>query len=350
MQTSSDLNDRERQILQCVVHSYITTAEPVGSRAVVKRFELGLSPATVRNAMADLEDKGYLEQKHTSSGRVPTDRGYRYYVNHLMQVQELTLSERQRIDQELNQRLSDADEVLRHTSHLLALLSHQAGIAEVPGDAKAHVQRIELFPLGPARLALLIVDNLGRVRTMNVQGDEDFHLGDLLVLSRFLNEHLHGVTVDDLASTMEKRLRSFMDDQRRLAEQALRVLSLVPAHRAEQLYLEGATHLFEQPEFKDIERAQQVFGLLDHRERVVELLRAEAAGREWSPSTVIIGGEGGARGLGEISVIASPYSVNGRQVGVIGVLGPRRMQYSRLTAMVDYTAQMVSRILTRLGG
>lgn len=350
MPHSTDLNDRERQILQCVVHSYITTAEPVGSRAVVKRFELGLSPATVRNVMADLEDKGFLEQRHTSSGRVPTDRGYRYYVNHLMQAQELTLAERQRIDQELNQRLNDADEVLRHTSHLLALVSHQAGIAEAPDDAKAQVQRIELLPLGPARLAVLVVDNLGRVRTMNVQGEDDFDLGDVATLTRFLNDQLRGVAVDDLGGALEKRLRTFMDEQRRLAEQALRVLSLIPAHRAETLYLEGATHLFEQPEFKDIERAQEIFGLLDHRERVVELLRAEANGRDWGATTVIIGGEGGARGLGEISVIASPYTVNGRQVGVIGVLGPRRMPYSRLTSVVDYTAQMVSRILTRLGG
>jgi heat-inducible transcriptional repressor len=349
MQTPPDLNEREQQILHCVVHTYITTAEPVGSRAVVKRFSLGLSPATVRNVMADLEDKGYLEQRHTSSGRVPTDRGYRYYVDYLMGVQELTKSERDQIEAELNHRLHDADEVLRHTSQLLALLSHQAGIAETPANARALVQRIELLSLGAARLAVLIVDSFGRVRTLPVQWECEIRSDDLNRLGRFLNEHLLGVPVDELAGEIEKRLKGFLDEQRQLAEQALRVLNLIPIQRPAQLYLEGATFLFEQPEFKDITQAKEVFGLFDHRERVVSLLRTELSGSQWDRTAVIIGGEGGQTGLEEISIIASPYSVHGQQVGMIGVLGPRRMPYSRLTAVVDYTAQMVSRILTRLG-
>lgn len=349
MQTPPDLNEREQQILHCVVHTYITTAEPVGSRAVVKRFNLGLSPATVRNVMADLEDKGYLEQRHTSSGRVPTDRGYRYYVDYLMGVQELTKAERDRIESELNHRLHDADEVLRHTSQLLALLSHQAGIAEAPANATALVQRIELLSLGSGRLAVLIVDSFGRVRTLSVQWESELNADDLNRLGRFLNEHLLGVAVDELAGEIEKRLKGFLDEQRALAEQALQVLNLIPTQRPAQLFLEGATFLFEQPEFKDMARAQEVFGLFDHRERVVSLLRSELNGHHLDRATVIIGGEGGQSGLEEISVIASPYSVHGRQVGMIGVLGPRRMPYSRLTSVVDYTAQMVSRILTRLG-
>lgn len=349
MQTPPDLNEREQQILHCVVHTYITTAEPVGSRAVVKRFSLQLSPATVRNVMADLEDKGYLEQRHTSSGRVPTDRGYRYYVDYLMGVQELTKSERDRIESELNHRLHDADEVLRHTSQLLALLSHQAGIAETPANDRALVQRMELLSLGGPRLALLIVDSFGRVRTLPVQWENELPTEELNQLGRFLNDQLLGVAVDELASEIEKRLQRFLDDQRRLAEQALRVLNLIPAQRPAHLYLEGATFLFDQPEFKDIVQAKEVFGLFDHRERVVSLLRSELSGSQWDRTTVIIGGEGGQTGLEGISVIASPYTVHGQQVGMIGVLGPRRMPYSRLTAVVDYTAQMVSRILTRLG-
>ncbi|MDZ4858270.1 MAG: hypothetical protein SGI88_04750, partial [Candidatus Hydrogenedentes bacterium] len=130
MRRDIDLSDREKLILQAAVHSFITTAEPVGSRAIVKRFDLDLSAATVRNVMADLEEAGYLQQLHTSSGRVPTDLGYRYYVDYLMRAQELTLHERARIETELTARLNDADEVMRQTSHLLALLSHQTGIVE----------------------------------------------------------------------------------------------------------------------------------------------------------------------------------------------------------------------------
>ncbi len=346
MQPVSELNERERLILHAVVHSYITTAEPVGSRTVVKRFDLKLSPATVRNVMADLEEMGYLQQLHTSSGRVPTDLGYRYYVNHLMQVQKLTLAERARIEQEYGERLQDTDEVLHQTSHLLALLTNQAGIAEAPSEAQATVQRIELLPISQSRMAVLIVDCYGRVRSMTVA--LNMHVGDidLPVLSRFLNEHLQGVSVEDLAMTVGRKLQSFLDEQRRLAEQALQVLRLMPSQGMGRLFLEGATQLFEQPEFRDIAKAREVFGLLEEENRVMALLRSAARECE-THGTVIIGGEKGL--LDGVSVVAAPYEVNGKPVGMVGVLGPQRMPYPKLTAIVDYTATMVTRMLARLG-
>ena len=349
MPPSTDLNDRERQILQCVVHSYITTAEPVGSRSVVKRFNLNVSPATVRNTMADLEDSGYLQQVHTSSGRVPTDKGYRYYVDYLMQVQELTLAERGRIEDDLTRKIQDADEVLRQTSHLLALVSHQAGLAEAPGQNIAEIQRIELIPLNDRRLAVLIVDNFGRVRTVPVELEERLEANEVTMLGHFLNATLRGVTLDNLAQAVENKLRSFLDEQRKLAEQALRVLNLLPPQRHGVLFLEGATQLFEQPEFKDIDRAREVLGLLEERERLADMLRSVLEDRPPQGLTVLIGSESNQPGVEGISLIASPYKVNGKPAGMIGILGPRRMPYPQLTAMVDFTAGLVGRILGRLG-
>ncbi|MFO7974032.1 MAG: hypothetical protein R6V12_05300, partial [Candidatus Hydrogenedentota bacterium] len=141
---AEQLSPRERLILQAVVHTYITTAEPVGSRAIVRRFDLDVSAATVRNVMADLEEAGYLRQLHTSSGRVPTDKGYRYYVDFLMNVQELTVAERARIQGELSRKLDDADEVIRNTSRLLALTSHHMGLVEAPDQRNAEVCRVEM--------------------------------------------------------------------------------------------------------------------------------------------------------------------------------------------------------------
>lgn len=349
MGDAPELNERERQILHAVVHSYITTAEPVGSRTLVKRLGLDLSPATVRNVMADLEEQGFLQQVHTSSGRVPTDRGYRYYVNYLMRVQELTEAERLRIELEYSGRLQDADEVLRHTSRLLALVSHQAGIAEAPSEGVAEVQRIELMPVAEGRLAVLIVDNYGRVRSMMIQLDSILSGNEISRLNRFLNDHLHGIQVDTLATSLTGKLRDFLDEQRHLAEQALRVLSLMPMTRPGQVFLDGATQLFEQPEFRDITRVREVFGLFEERDRLMELLRAAALERDMGRGSVIIGAEFKDHGLEEISVVTSPYHVDGRPVGSIGVIGPRRMPYPRLTAIVDYTADMVSRLLSRLG-
>ncbi len=348
MRQDAELSERENLILQAAVHSYITTAEPVGSRAIVKRFGLDLSAATVRNVMADLEEAGYLQQLHTSSGRVPTDRGYRYYVDYLMRAQELTLQERARIESELTSRLSDADDVMRQTSHLLALLSHQTGIVESPNEGDAQVNRIELIPVTPARVAVLIADSVGRVRTHMVSIEPSIETAMVPRLSAFLNENFRGVPVDRLMISVQTRLRMFMDEQRRVAEEALRVLQLLPANRPGTLYLEGATQLFEQPEFRDVDRAREVFVLLDEKERLLEILRSAVMQTESPRATVLIGREAPGQGVDGISLVAAPYMVGTKQVGMIGVLGPRRMPYQKVTALVDYTAGLLSRLLTRL--
>lgn len=350
MRPEAELSEREKLILQAVVHSYITTAEPVGSRSIVRRFDLGVSAATVRNVMSDLEEHGYLQQLHTSSGRVPTDEGYRYYVDYLMRVQDLTLQERARIEKELTAKLDDADEVMRQTSHLLALMAHQTGIVEVPGEGRAQVNRIELVPVSQTRTAILIADSLGRVRTQIVSNERLMDSVQVQRLSAFLNENLRGVPVENLAQSLQTRLRVYLDEQRGLAEEAMRLLQLLPAHRPGQLFLEGATQLFEQPEFRDVERAREVFSLLEERDRLVDLLRVGVMNEEQAGTYVIIGKEAIGKGIDGISIVASPYSVGSKNVGMIGVLGPRRMPYSRITAVVDYTAGMLSRLLTKLAG
>ena len=350
MDPPESLNPREELILQAVVHCYVTTAEPVGSRVIVKRFGLDLSPATVRNFMADLAEAGYLQQLHTSSGRVPTDRGYRYYVDYLMRVQELTLTERSRIDRELSARLNDADDVMRQTSQLLALVTHQTGIVQAPDEGNARLQHIEVTALSPTRAAVLLLDSFGRVHTVMAPLDETLRAEEMPKLTNFLNDCLRGTTFDQLMARIRDATCAFLDERRRLADSALHLLDLLPVSRRGQLYLEGASQLFEQPEFRDVEKAREVFGVLDERDRLVELLRDRVREREAARASVVIGSESHNPGLKEISVVASPYRVGGEPVGVLGVLGPRRMQYSKLTAIVDYTAGMLSRLLTRLAG
>ena len=344
------LNEREELILQAVVHAYIMTAEPAGSRAIVKRFNLDISPATVRNVMADLEEAGYLTQKHASSGRVPTDRGYRYYVDFLMRVQELTQTERRRVEKDLNERLSDADEILKQTSHLLALISHQTSIIEGPSLSEARVRRLEVMPLEPNRLVVLLADNYGRVRTRVLPVIEPVSSDDAARLTRFLNEHLQGVSIEQLGNTLEKKLEEFIHEERKLATQALHLLTTMPNDRGGQLFLDGATQLFEQPEFRDVGRAREVFGLLEERDRVMDLLRTGAALGATSSARVIIGRESSDQGMEELSIVTAPYSVGDRPIGTLAVLGPRRMPYWRLTGMVEYTANVVGRLLTRLAG
>ncbi|NIA14791.1 MAG: heat-inducible transcription repressor HrcA [Nitrospiraceae bacterium] len=350
MAREESLSERESLILQAAVQGYITTAEPVGSRTIVKRFGLDLSPATVRNVMADLEEDGYLQQLHTSSGRVPTDQGYRYYVNHLMRVQELTLTERARIENELSARLNDADDVLRHTSQLLALVTHQTGLVKAPDEGSAEVRYIEVVLVSETRAAILIADTHGQVHTVLAPLDTPLAGDELVKLNRFLNQHLAGVSLADIRAVVHDTMGAFLNEERRLAERALQLLDMVPRDRPGQLYLQGAAQLFEQPEFRDFKHAREVMDLLGESDRLVALLRAGIM--DWHPPTasVLIGSESHDDALKEISVVASPYRVGDKQVGVLGVLGPRRMPYSRLTAIVDYTAGLVSRVLTKLAG
>ncbi|MBI1319560.1 MAG: heat-inducible transcription repressor HrcA [Candidatus Hydrogenedens sp.] len=344
VESAKDLSERERTILCAVVNCYVTTAEPVGSRSVVKQFGLDWSPATVRNTMADLEDLGFLKQVHTSSGRVPTEAGFKYYVKYLMQVQELTLRERSQIQDELNRKLNDTDDVLRQTTQLLALLTHQAGIAEAPAEASVRVQRIEAVRLTDTRMAVLLVDNYGRVRSTSVEVGESVSGDQLQRLNNFMNDNLSGVEVAGMADGVRQRLKDYFDEQRLLAQRALEVLDVLPQQKTKQLFVEGAMQLFDQPEFADMSRAREVFGLIERHDPIAAMLREglqSSAGRQ----RVFIGEEGTA--LEGLSVVASPYTVNGRPVGMVGILGPRRMPYSRLTSVVDYTAGMVSRILER---
>ncbi len=342
------LSDREELVLQAVVHSYITSAEPVGSRSIVKRFSLEVSPATVRNVMADLEEAGFLQQLHTSSGRVPTDVGYRYYVDYLMRIQRVTLTERTRVEGELVAKLNDADDLLRQTSHLLALLSHQTGIVEAPSLGDAEIRQIEITPLEGGRIVVLLADSVGRVRTMVVSIDTPLTQDDAHELTAFLNNNLRGVAVDRVVTAMHGKLESFIDSQHRLAEHAVQVLKYLAVNSAGPLFLDGATQLFEQPEFHDVDRAREVFGLLEERDRVVDLLRSGVISLDAERSSVVIGGEASDSRMSEISVVSAPYKVDGKTVGRVGVLGPRRMPYSRLSGVVEYTAGMLGRLMSRL--
>lgn len=183
---------------------------------------------------------------------------------------------------------------------------------------------------------------------MIVQLEEELPADRIVELNRLLNENLHAVALEQLRETIQRKLNSFVDERRGLANLALRVLDALPPERPGQLFLDGANQLFEQPEFHDIARAQEVFGLLEERDRVMELLRAGVAATSPRPSRVVIGSEAPGEGMEEISVVSAPYQIGNKTVGMLGVLGPRRMHYSRLTGVVEYTAGMLGKLLTRL--
>jgi heat-inducible transcriptional repressor len=346
--TETQLTDREQLILQAVVHLYITSAEPVGSRAIVKKLGLDLSPATVRNVMADLEETGYLQQLHTSSGRVPTDIGYRYYVDYLMRIQDVTHAERNKLENRLTDFRDDADSILRQTSALLALISHQTSIVEAPRLNVAEVRHVEIIPIAERRLAFLLADSYGGVRTMVVPAEHTYSADEAQRLGHFLTDHLRGTPVDNLADSLQEKLERYVDETRTIANQAVDLLRTLPTPEGGNLFLEGTTQLFEQPEFQNVEKARSVFGLLEERDRIVELLRDGVVNPEPHPSRVVIGSEAKQQGFEDLSVVSAPYKVGDTTVGMVGVLGPRRMPYSKLAGLVEFTAGRLGNLLSRL--
>ncbi len=343
------LNEREKTVLKAVVHIYIMTAEPVGSRTVVKRLGLNLSPATVRNVMADLEEMGYLTQVHTSSGRVPTDLGYKYYVNYLMEVQELTIAQREQIKRELTKKMESADQILRQTSHLLALASHQAGMAEFPMENTAVIRRVELVPLLERQIAVLFVDSFGCVHTSSIVLEEEVSPKLLESLSKFLNEALYNVSIDNIHPVIRDSLKKFFDERRKLVELALKILMQVELP-PKQMFLEGTNNLFDQPEFQEPTKVRSIIGIIEDPSPLVKALRESLSQSENRQRTVLIGSDTMMGDITELGIIASPYRLEeqGEPAGFIGVLGPKRMPYEKLSSIIDYTAEMVGKMLSRL--
>ncbi|MCX8064866.1 MAG: heat-inducible transcriptional repressor HrcA [Candidatus Hydrogenedentes bacterium] len=342
------LNEREEEILEAVVHLYITTAEPVGSRTVAKRLNLHLSPATIRNVMADLEEMGYLTQVHTSSGRVPTDLGYKYYVSKLMKVQELTIAERQKIEQELTKKLDSAEQILKHTSQLLALASHQAGLAELPNEKNAVIRRIDLIPLGEKQVAVVIVDSFAGVHSSLFTFEETVPSQIIEPLNKFLNEALFDVSLDRISVVLKENLRKLFDERRKFLEIAFRILSKIEPSSSHMI-LEGANNLFDQPEFQEPGKIKSIFGIIEDPTPLVKALRESLARGEKQRQTVLIGSDANIKNTEEFSVVASPYMLENQDtpIGFVGVLGPKRMPYEKISAIVDYTASMVGKMLSR---
>jgi heat-inducible transcriptional repressor len=241
------------------------------------------------------------------------------------------------------------DEIMRRASQLLALTSHQMGFVETPAVRDACVRSIEVMPVAPTRFAFLIADSLGRIHSAMSSLGEPLMESDLSKLRAFLNETLRGVSLDRVHEVVANRVALMHDENRCIGERALTLAGSTEAVMPGRLYMEGATQLFEQPEFQEHGRAKEVFSLLDEREKLMELLRASMQqGR--IQSSVLIGEEVAGPGMRELSVVASPYYAGDKPIGAIGILGPKRMPYNRLTALVDYTAGLLSRLMTRLAG
>lgn len=339
------LSERYREVLKAVIQDYIATAEPVGSRTISRKYGFSMSPATIRNVTADLEEMGYLAQPHTSAGRVPTDRGYRFYVDTLMEPRQLTRAEAQRIEQRFAPSSGEVEALIREAGRVLSMFSHYVAVALAPKLEAKTLRRVEFIPLHKERILAVLVADPGLVQHRVLTLDEVIAPEELEAITRYLNALLGGMTLAQIRDYLVAKMAEEKALYDRMMERALRVgvQAFQEEERPEDVYVGGAANIAREPEFADVGKMQAIFSAFEEKSKLVKILNACLTPQQ---TTIIIGSEGPVRELQDLSLIASPYRSGGGVLGVLGVVGPTRMPYARVVSLVDYTAKVVSRFLS----
>lgn len=341
--TQAVLNDRQREVLKAIIQDYVSTAEPVGSRAISRRYISSLSPATIRNTMTDLKEMGFLFQPHTSAGRVPTDKGYRVYVDSLMEKRSLTRTEVSKIHELM--RLSwEIDKLMRETSRILSNLSRYTAIVFAPRLVKNTLRRIEFIHLHRERILAVLRAESGFIQHKVIATDEVLTQEELDRISRYLDELVEGLTLEQVREVLVAKMA---DEKTRFDMRIRRALELgkksVEGGVEAEVFIGGAANIVSQPEFADVDTMRQLFAAFEEKSKLVKILDQVLTAEDFR---IIIGSENTVREMQALSVIASPYRAGKQLVGALGVMGPTRIEYAKMVALVGFTAKLLSRLLT----
>jgi heat-inducible transcriptional repressor len=341
-----ELNPREKKVLQAVIMDYIQTAEPVGSRTISKKYKMELSAATIRNVMADLEEMGLLNQPHTSAGRIPTDQAFRFYVDSILEVHNLSRMDQSRIAQGFEEEKKDTSEILRRASHLLALLSKQTGVVLAPRFSANVFKHIEFIRLKDKKILVILVSNLGEVQNKIIESDESLSQDELNKYSKYLTEIMGGLSLQEAKRRIVEEMKQEKVLFDKLMYRALQLSQKALADEEEgNLYIEGKEFIFQSPEFADIEKMRHLVMAFEEKNKIVKLLDKALTAQGIQ---IFIGSENEFNEMQSCSVIAAPYAKDNFILGTLGVIGPTRMDYSAIIPIVDYTARLVGKILRKL--
>ena len=340
----AELNDRERQILGAVIQTYVETAQPAGSRQLAKRFKLGVSPATIRNTMSDLEEKGFLYHPHTSAGRIPTDVAYRVYVDALLPRPSFTAQERDTLAAQIVNGGSAVEAILRRAAQSLGVITQELGVALGPRFDDSLLERLELVRLAADRLLVILTLQGGAVRTIFVEAKGEVADAALAEVTRVLNERLSGLTLREVRSSVAARLRDSSTDATELLnifiEEGDQLFDAAFSD-VDSIVLGQTSVLAEQPEFADADSMRRLMALTDTRHYLAELLRKRSG---TAGVSITIGNEHGDPALEPFTLITAQYHA-GALNGVIGVIGPTRMPYDKVISLVMHTSQLVTDLL-----
>lgn len=336
------LTNREKEILEAVVQQFVLTGDPVGSRTISKKRHTKLSPASIRNVMADLEEKGYLNHPHTSAGRVPTTKGYRLYVDSLISMVDLSIEEMELINKKIGEFSGDVDSILEKTIIVLAKISNQLGLILMPRFEDGILERLDLIPVSSDKILIVMNIHGGLAKTVLLEVQHDIPVNILNSVVQVLNERLAGLRIREIKATLHDRIKDLAQTDsgiiRLFVDSAEKLFDLT---RYQDLKYTGTSRILTNPEFSDIQKFSALIELFEEKNIIIHMM--EKRGR-LPGVNVTIGDENEEESIQECTIITAPYKL-GETDGLLGVIGPMRMAYRRIIPVVDYTAKLITRML-----
>lgn len=341
-QISSQGADRAQMLLKLLVERYIRDGQPVGSRTLAKDSGLELSPATIRNVMADLEDLGLVRSPHTSAGRVPTAKGYRLFVDSLLTIKPMRSQEVESIRQKLAV-TGNTENLITHASDMLSRITSLAGVVTIPRRERVRLQHIEFLSLSTRRVLVILVVNGQEVQNRVIDTDREYSQGELQQAANFLNSEFAGLELQDIRTRLLASMQQARDAMQHLMQNAMNIADqILDQQRDDDYVLAGQTNLMNYAEMCDIEKLRHLFNAFNSKRDILHILdqSIHAEGMQ-----IFIGDESGYQVLDECSLVTAPYKVDDEVIGVLGVIGPTRMPYDRVIPIVDVTAKVLSAAL-----
>lgn len=338
---NSELTNREKTILRCIIEDFIFTANPVGSRYISKKADISLSPATIRNVMSDLEDMNFLTHNHTSGGRVPTDKGYRYFVNELMDIEPLIGQEKDIIKTQVGEIDFSADEIYKEVSRILGRLTKEISVVSQPYLSEGVFEKLELVNLSSSKLLVVVSIQSGLVRTLLFDIESGISRDKLDRITGILNEKLSGLTLKEIRKTFLERIGELSGESKGIIKVFIDSIDKIFQDEKEgmTLYFGGTTEILSQPEFDDTSNYRNIIELTDDKDVVVHVLNNIPSGEKGF--SVSIGAENKDDKLKNYSIVSTTYAA-GDVKGKIALIGPKRMDYSKMISMLNFTSQVIT--------
>ena len=336
------LDDRKYLILQAIIDDYITTAMPVGSRTISRKSGVGYSPATIRNEMSDLEELGYLAQPHTSAGRIPSNKAYRLYVDHLLKTVKLNPDERERIHEHLVDKSRRVEGVIRSAADVLSDATKYTSVIVAPKLGTLRIRHVQLVPVAEKTALMIIVTNAGIVKDAVIRVPEGLDADDLYSISRVLTQNLSDKPLEAVRQAFAEMLRDEADHRRLLGEALQVIEQKLESEDQSDIIIGGSANLLGYPEYSDVNKARNFLAVLESRDTIRKVL-SRNGGME---ITIRIGPENQVPALNDCSIVTASYRVGDHSNGTLGIIGPTRMNYNRVISVLDFMARALSDVLS----